>query len=86
MSNWRQLAACADENPELFFPTATGGKWSHAYQEQVDTAKSVCHRCPVSDLCFMFAMENHAEGVWGETTDDERKDIRKSLKAEGVAA
>jgi WhiB family redox-sensing transcriptional regulator len=79
--NWRLRAACKDEDPELFFPRATGGKWSARYQEQVNTAKAVCRECPVADLCFEFAMDTHAEGVWAATTDDDRKAMREEVAA-----
>jgi WhiB family redox-sensing transcriptional regulator len=81
-NDWRHRAACKDEDPELFFPVPRGGKWAHEYIAQVEVALSVCGRCPVSAECLLFAMETNAEGVWGNSTEDERK----ALKAEESAA
>jgi len=48
MSDWRHVAACRDEDPELFFPIGTSGP----ALLQVEQAKAVCRRCSaVDDAC-----------------------------------
>ena len=42
--DWRHKAACRDEDPELFFPIGNTGP----ALMQIEEAKLVCHRCPVT--------------------------------------
>jgi WhiB family transcriptional regulator, redox-sensing transcriptional regulator len=81
---WLQRAACADENPELFFPVGTTGP---ALRE-VDAAKRVCARCPVRGQCLSWAIRTgQASGVWGGTGEEERAALRRrALRAERTAA
>lgn len=70
--DWRHRAACRTEDPELFFPIGTTGP----ALDQVEQAKAVCRRCPVVDACLAWALDNHVEGVWGGTTNEERAKMR----------
>ena len=73
--DWRNLAACIDEDPELFFPVGTTGPAI----DQVGRAKAVCRRCPVTDQCLEWALEtNQDSGVWGGLSEDERRSLRRS--------
>jgi len=68
--DWRDRAACRDEDPELFFPTGTDGP----ALLQVEQAKAVCRRCPVTDECLSWALATGQDhGVWGGTTEEERR-------------
>jgi WhiB family transcriptional regulator, redox-sensing transcriptional regulator len=69
-TDWRHLAACRNEDPELFFPTGTTGP----ALEQIDQAKAVCRRCPVSGECLSWALDTGQDsGVWGGASEDERR-------------
>ncbi len=73
--DWRRDAACRDSNAELFFPIGTTG----LAIDQIDAAKSVCKACPVTEHCLEFALATNQEaGVWGATTEEERRKLRKS--------
>lgn len=73
--DWRNAAACIDEDPELFFPIGTTGPAI----EQVERAKAICHRCPVSEPCLEWSLQtNQDAGVWGGLTEDERRSLRRS--------
>jgi WhiB family redox-sensing transcriptional regulator len=72
--NWRAQAACRDMDGELFFPTATVGP---AYELQVAEAKAVCATCPVVGACLAEALGRGLVGIWGGTTDDERRQIKR---------
>lgn len=73
--DWRQRAACLDEDPELFFPVGSTGP----ALEQLERAKQVCHRCEVMDSCLEWALEtNQDAGVWGGLSEDERRSLRRS--------
>jgi WhiB family redox-sensing transcriptional regulator len=76
---WRDRASCRDTNPELFFPIGTTG----LAIDQIDAAKAVCTQCPVMHECLEFALATNQEaGVWGGTTEDERRKLRKGWLAE----
>lgn len=50
--SWQALAACRNEDPELFFPEGTG----KGAQLQAQKALAVCHRCPVENACRNWAL------------------------------
>jgi WhiB family redox-sensing transcriptional regulator len=62
--------ACGDVDPELFFPVA--GRTGPAMR-QAKAAKAVCGRCPVRANCLSYALETMPEGIWGGTTEEERR-------------
>lgn len=67
---WRERAACLHEDPDLFFPISSSGPTLR----QIDEAKAVCGRCPVVRQCLDWAVRaGRVEGVWGGTTESERK-------------
>lgn len=68
--DWRYRAACRDEDPELFFPVGTSGP----ALLQVEAAKAICHRCPVSDPCLRWALQTGQDaGVWGGLSEEDRR-------------
>lgn len=69
---WTDRAICRDEDPELFFPIA----FSDAFAEQIEEARGVCRTCPVRTECLDYALTKPQHGIWGGTTDDERRRIR----------
>lgn len=78
-TSWRDHAACRFMDPDLFFPTGTAG----AALEEISVAKAACVSCPVRDACLQFAFETRQEhGVWGGTTEDERRRLRRAWAAD----
>ena len=76
--SWRNEAVCRDTDPELFFPVGTTGQ----ALLQIDKAKEVCDECPVKVKCLDFAIEtNQDSGIWGGTSEEERRDIRRQIAA-----
>ncbi|MBI4882778.1 MAG: WhiB family transcriptional regulator [Actinobacteria bacterium] len=74
--SWRRDAICRDTDPDLFFPIGTTG---HALL-QIDRAKQVCGECPVNVDCLEYALEtNQDSGIWGGTSEEERRTIRRRL-------
>jgi WhiB family redox-sensing transcriptional regulator len=71
--DWRHRAVCRGEDPELFFPVGTAG----SALLQVAEAKDVCRRCPVAAECLAWALEAGVIGVWGGTTEDERRALKR---------
>lgn len=83
--DWRANSACRDTDPALFFPVGTTGP----ALEQIAAAKAVCETCDVKEPCLEFAVAtNQDSGVWGGTSEEERRQIRRALaaKARRVAA
>jgi WhiB family transcriptional regulator, redox-sensing transcriptional regulator len=71
---WAASGACRDSDPELFFPVTETG----AAARQLARAKAVCAGCPVRDQCLQFALDSgQAFGVWGGTTGEERRLLRR---------
>jgi WhiB family redox-sensing transcriptional regulator len=76
--DWRREAACRNTAPDLFFPIGTTGPAI----EQIEAAKRVCRSCPAQDPCLDFALATNQEsGVWGATSEDERRKLRKAWLA-----
>lgn len=78
IDSWRNQALCRDTDPDLFFPVGTTG----VAIDQIEAAKAVCQICPAQEPCLEFALATHQEcGVWGGTSEEERRKMRKSWLA-----
>jgi WhiB family transcriptional regulator, redox-sensing transcriptional regulator len=78
-TEWRELAACRDSEPSLFFPIGSTGP----AVDQIEAAKVICAACSVQDDCLQYALESNQEsGVWGGYAEDERRRLRKRWLAE----
>lgn len=69
-------AACRfDDVPTwLFFP-------SRGDNQTVAKAKAVCRTCPVQTECLTVALENNEPGIWGGTSAQERREMRREQVA-----
>ncbi len=77
-AEWQDKAACRDTDPSLFFPVGTTGPAI----DQIESAKQVCLACLSRDACLEFALTtNQDTGVWGGTSEEERRVIRRRLRA-----
>jgi WhiB family redox-sensing transcriptional regulator len=75
---WRSEALCRDTDPELFFPIGTTG----AALVQIEHAREVCRQCPVQADCLDFALStNQDSGIWGGTSEEERRILRREYVA-----
>lgn len=75
---WRSYAACRDTNPDLFFPVGTTGPAI----EQIAAAKAICDECPAREECLEYALAtNQDSGIWGGTSEEERRILRRKLQA-----
>ncbi len=73
-TDWRDLAACRDTDPDLFFPVGNAGP----ALRQVAQAKQICAGCTVRTPCLEWALASGQEaGVWGGTSEDERRALRR---------
>ena len=75
---WRDRAICRDTDPDLFFPVGTTGPAI----EQIENAKAVCRSCDAQTLCLEYAIAtNQDSGIWGGTSEEERRQLRKQHAA-----
>jgi len=75
--DWVQRAKCKDEDPELFFPVGTSGP----ALEQIERARAICMQCEVREDCLEWALASGQDaGVWGGTSEEERKAMRRSRR------
>lgn len=75
-TDWRDHAACREMDPDLFFPIGTAGE----SVVQIDEARQVCRTCPVCGPCLRWALDSGSAGVWGGTTEDERRTLRRQIR------
>ena len=80
-ASWASRGACLDSDPELFFPIGLAGP----ALQQIARAKAVCERCTVRIDCLSYALSTGQDaGVWGGTTEEERREIRAATTATGI--
>lgn len=78
VADWRVRAACSGYPNTLFFPTS-----DVVDDGAVERAKAVCAVCPVIEDCLEYALEtNQRAGIWGGTSEQERKSLRRKWLAE----
>jgi WhiB family redox-sensing transcriptional regulator len=71
-----ETPGCATVDPEAFFPEkGVGG------HRAVKVAKNICKRCPYVEKCLQWAIDNSESGIWGGTTEKERRVHRRASKS-----
>lgn len=80
--SWMEQAACCSPavDPETFFPISESGVGAG----QVAAAKAICARCPAAGDCLAWAVREEAAGIWGGTTPEERRLLRRALQLDVV--
>lgn len=71
-------ANCLESEPDMFFAETDGPN----YYQLLNSARRVCTGCPYQLECLTFAVEENLEGVWGGTSDGERRRMKESGKIE----
>jgi WhiB family redox-sensing transcriptional regulator len=78
-SSWWEQAACRSADPDLFFPISRRG----VGHSEIATAKAICVSCSIRQRCLEYALDTGQEhGVWGGTSEDERRAIAASRARE----
>lgn len=76
-SNWMAVGSCNEQPPGLFFPSDGVG---------VEVAKKICADCPSKEPCLEYALENRIDhGVWGGTSERQRRRILKARRTAALA-
>ncbi|MFI7114014.1 WhiB family transcriptional regulator [Nonomuraea sp. NPDC050227] len=84
-NGWRQRAACRDVDPVLFFGPA-GEKAVSAYIRETEAVAFCNANCPVISQCLEWALQLGEAGVWGATTEDERKALKRRQQRAALRA
>ncbi len=76
---WMGRSACNPANQHLFFPTESGANHN---------GRAICTSCPVAGKCleYALAMPTNPQGMWGGTSEKERRAIRKTRLTVRTAA
>lgn len=74
--SWQREAVCAGEPAETFYPDDKA-----TAKRQVADARELCGWCPVREQCLAWAIEYDESGVWGGTTEVERRAMRREQAA-----
>ena len=68
---WRDDAVCRGFEISVFFPDESDAA-------AITHAKEICGTCPVRQDCLSYAVEhNQTDGIWGGTTRQERRRLRR---------
>jgi len=67
---WMEDAACRGKPLAVFFP-------DYPIRGEDCEGKRVCLPCPVKEQCLDWALTRGERGIWGATSDEERKRIRR---------
>jgi WhiB family transcriptional regulator, redox-sensing transcriptional regulator len=69
LSEWYRRAACRGQGPTAF---VRGPKFDYG------AIRDLCDTCPVRRECLEYALADESlTGLWGGTTDTERRMIRR---------
>ena len=74
---------CSNVSPEIFFSEDIedeNGKLIKTVYTREGEAKTICMSCPLRVQCLVSALESNAVGIWGGTTEVERRDIKRRRK------
>ncbi|MBB3024119.1 WhiB family transcriptional regulator [Trueperella pyogenes] len=70
---WMEDALCAQTDPDIFYPEKGGS---------TAPATSICKNCSVRAECLEYAVTNDIRhGIWGGTSDNDRKRMARERKA-----
>lgn len=68
---WKELALCAETDPEIFFPEKGGS---------TREAKAICQGCEVRDACLEYALTwEERFGIWGGLSERERRRLKRGV-------
>ena len=70
---WMSRGACHGVDPEMFFPIGGTGP----ALAQISAARAICAGCTVRQPCLHYAAATMQDGIWGGTTAEERRVLRR---------
>ncbi len=73
--SWILKSICSPDQTALFFSVI---------EEEIQEARRFCEPCPVKEECFQYAIDHNEEGVWGGTSEKQRRRLRSRAIVQGV--
>lgn len=70
-------AACKETEGDLFTHSE---RFFPKRRQSPDPAIAYCADCPIIRDCLLYAIEHESWGVWGGTSDAERKKLRSAIR------
>lgn len=64
--------ACLTSDPDMFTPPKPGAS--------TRDPKAVCAKCDVAEVCLAYALATGQAGVWGGTSDRERRKMLTRMR------
>lgn len=68
---------CSTTDPEIYFPDKGNAGQGLA---EIKMAKRICNSCPYKIECLSWAVANDEIGIWGGTTQKERRVLRRQRR------
>lgn len=72
---WWDEALCAEIG---------GDFWHPVKGESTKAAKALCAECPVIAECLEYALANKVDGVWGGTSERDRRALRLAQRTDAA--
>ncbi len=72
-----EQAACRGFALDIFI--TTGDADDDPYYPS-DEAVAICSRCPIRVECLQWALDHDAKGIWGGTTEYQRRQLSRALE------
>lgn len=74
INDWMKEAECKGLDPSIFVPLRGGDHTT------TNLALLVCRECVVKEECLDHGLRYRQAGIWGGTTDTERRHMRRAGK------
>jgi len=71
---FKEQVNCADTDPEAFFTVEAAKTYPN-----VNMLKRICGGCDAKAECLDYALKHNVMGYWGNTTEHQRRALRKKL-------
>jgi WhiB family redox-sensing transcriptional regulator len=65
---------CSEAEADMFFADYEGPNFT----QLLNSARRVCIGCPYKLECLTYAVENNMDGVWGGTSEGERRRMKET--------
>ena len=77
MLTWMKHASCHGTPTNTFYPPKLG-----IYDRDYDTRRALatCEQCEVVDQCRQYAIDNDESGIWGGTTEGQRRHMKNGTQ------
>ena len=74
--SWQAEAKCNGLDPDYFYPEGLGHHENNKNALELEAAQ-FCKGCPVKQACLEYAVATNQFGVWGGTSEKQRRRLRR---------